>query len=76
MPLTDFDGNVPPMPPGVGYTPPGFAPAYTPPPIGEARPVRPVKPVSPPSPGFFDPRGAVTIPNNFWGFVMLYMGMR
>jgi len=27
-------------------------------------------------PGPFDPRGAVTIPNNFWGFVILVMGMR
>ena len=27
-------------------------------------------------PGPFDPRGAVQIPNNFWGFVMLMMGMK
>ena len=27
-------------------------------------------------PGPFDPRGAVQIPNNFWGFVMIVMGMR
>jgi len=27
-------------------------------------------------PGPFDPRGAVTIPDNFWGFVILVMGMR
>jgi len=24
----------------------------------------------------FDPRGAFQIPNNFWGFAMLMMGMR
>lgn len=30
----------------------------------------------PTKPGPFDPRGAVTIPNNFWGFVILVMGMR
>jgi hypothetical protein len=29
-----------------------------------------------PGPGPFDPRGAVQIPNNFWGFVMLMMGMK
>jgi len=27
-------------------------------------------------PGPFDPRGAFQVPNNFWGFVMLMMGMR
>jgi hypothetical protein len=27
-------------------------------------------------PGPFDPRGAVQIPNNFWGFVMLMMGLK
>jgi len=26
--------------------------------------------------GPFDPRGAVTVPDNFWGFVMLVVGMR
>lgn len=30
----------------------------------------------PTPPGPFDPRGAITIPNNFWGFVILVMGMR
>jgi len=24
----------------------------------------------------FDPRGAFQVPNNFWGFVMLMMGMK
>jgi len=27
-------------------------------------------------PGVFDPRGAFQVPNNFWGFAMLMMGMR
>jgi len=27
-------------------------------------------------PGPFDPRGAFQIPNNFWGFAILMMGMR
>lgn len=27
-------------------------------------------------PGPFDPRGAIQIPNNFWGFVMLMMGLK
>ncbi len=27
-------------------------------------------------PGPFDPRGAIQIPNNFWGFVMLIMGLK
>jgi len=33
---------------------------------------------SPPAPGLspFDPRGAVQIPDNFWGFVMLMMGLK
>ena len=26
--------------------------------------------------GPFDPRGAVQIPNNFWGFVILMMGLK
>lgn len=71
--MTDFDGNVPPMPPGVGYRPPGFAPGYTPPPIGEARPVRPVAPVVPPGTQY--PVNA-DIPSGFWGYVMLMMGLK
>jgi len=27
-------------------------------------------------PGPFDPRGAFQVPNNFWGFVMLMMGLK
>jgi len=27
-------------------------------------------------PGLFDPRGAFQIPNNFWGYDMLIVGMR
>jgi len=27
-------------------------------------------------PGPFDPRGAFQIPNNFWGFAILMMGLR
>jgi len=27
-------------------------------------------------PGPFDPRGAFQIPNNFWGFVILMLGLR
>ena len=27
-------------------------------------------------PGPFDPRGAIQIPDNFWGFVMLIMGLK
>lgn len=27
-------------------------------------------------PGPFDPRGAIQIPDNFWGFVMLMMGLK
>ena len=27
-------------------------------------------------PGVFDPRGAFQVPNNFWGFVMLMMGLK
>ena len=26
--------------------------------------------------GPFDPRGAFQVPNNFWGFVMLMMGLK
>ena len=26
--------------------------------------------------GVFDPRGAFQVPNNFWGFVMLMMGLK
>ena len=29
-----------------------------------------------PSPGVFDPRGAFSIPNNFWGFAMLLWGLK
>ena len=29
-----------------------------------------------PSPGVFDPRGAFSIPNNFWGFAMLIWGLK
>ena len=28
------------------------------------------------APGVFDPRGAFQVPNNFWGFVMLMMGLK
>ena len=28
------------------------------------------------APGPFDPRGAFQVPNNFWGFVMLMMGLK
>ena len=28
------------------------------------------------TPGPFDPRGAFQIPNNFWGFALLMMGMK
>ena len=28
------------------------------------------------SAGVFDPRGAFQVPNNFWGFVMLMMGLK
>jgi len=27
-------------------------------------------------PGPFDPRGAIQIPDNFWGFVLLMMGLK
>ena len=27
-------------------------------------------------PGAFDPRGAFQVPNNFWGFVILMMGLK
>ena len=72
MPLTDFDGNVPPMPGGVGYRPPGFAPGYRPPPMGES--ILPVRP--PVDPGTSDTLPEVSIPSGFWGFVMLVMGLR
>ena len=72
MPLTDFDGNVPPIPGGVGYTPPGFAEGYRPPAIGES--VLPIRP--PVDSGASSAVPKVSIPDGFWGYVMLMMGLR
>ena len=43
---------------------------------GAAAQTTPTTPGYPIGTGPFDPRGAFQVPNNFWGFVMLMMGLK
>ena len=60
MPIEDFEGNVPPIGGGQGYTPPGLPPVYKPPEmVFPSPPVQEFKP----------------IPENMFGYFMLLYGL-
>ena len=76
MPIEDFEGNVPPLPPPSdgGYRPPSIPPAYKPPEIVDP-PYRPPS-GSPPNNGGTMPSNQTTpIPDNIFGWFMLMLGL-
>ena len=59
---------------GQAALPPGYRPSDFP---GNGKPTPPVTPVGAPGvPGARPTAPGVGIPDNFWGFVMIMMGMR
>ena len=69
MPIEDFEGNVPPIGGGEGYTPPGLPPAYKPPEIVFPPAGIPNQVVQAPVQEF------KPIPENMFGFFMLLLGL-